>query len=86
MYRLGLMYKEGKGTDADMELCRRWLSAAASKGHFFAKRDLMTLYLAGRFGRSAVGKGIAMLFSLARDLILLKSERDDESLKERIIC
>jgi len=64
IYRLGTMYRRGLGTVQDIGRCRTLLEVAASRGHFFAKRDLATLYMRGRFGLMMIIPGILMLLSV----------------------
>ncbi len=85
IYRVAKMYREGLGTQIDIEKCRALLIEAASKRHVFAKRNLMGLYLTGAFGCRSFLRGILMIPSLLGDIIALKS-LDGPKLEERIIC
>ena len=85
-YRLALMYGQGVGIPINKERCRMLLAEAAVKGHLFAKRDLMTLYLRGAFGLRLFVRGITIAFSLLKDIVLLKSMRSGPELEERTLC
>jgi len=71
IYRLGMMYKDGKGTSVDLNESRRLLESAVAKGHLFAKRDLGTLYISGKMGIQAIPKGFLMIVSLFFDMIVI---------------
>ena len=42
-YRLGLLYRDGRGVDQNLKRARRWLERAAEKGHEGAVRALAEL-------------------------------------------
>ena len=42
-YRLGLLYRDGRGVDQNLKRARRWLERAAEKGHQGAQRALAGL-------------------------------------------
>ena len=39
-YRLGLLYRDGRGVDRNLKRARRWLERAAERGHQGARRAL----------------------------------------------
>ena len=69
IYRLAMLHHDGLGTSTDINRCRTLLELAASRGHLFAKRDLATLFLRGRFGPLLMMRGISMLASLLFNVI-----------------
>src|SRR5262245_44785590 len=69
IYRLAMMHHDGLGTSQDIDRCRALLEIAASRGHLFAKRDLATLFIRGRFGLISVMRGISLLVSLLFSVI-----------------
>jgi len=68
-YRLAVMYRDGQGTQKDVQRARKLYQQATSRGHLFAKRDLATLYLKGIFGPMMFFRGLTMLVSLLFDII-----------------
>jgi TPR repeat protein len=85
IFRLAWMHIFGQGTATSLERAAELFAIATSKGHLFAKRDLATFYLSGRFGARQIIRGIAMLASLIGDMVRIKMI-PMENLEERILC
>jgi TPR repeat protein len=71
VYRLAMMYKDGRGTNKNITAARDLLELAARHGHLFAKRDLASLHISGVFGRKKAIVGFLMLFRLALDIVCI---------------
>ena len=82
-YWLGSMYRDGKGVPTDIDKTKALYEQATAAGHLFAKRDLAVLYMRGKFWVAKISRGIALMLSLAKDLVLIRSKSMEE-LRERI--
>ena len=69
IYWIGRMYADGMGVDANADKAIDLWRQASNLGHFYAARNLAIMHLQGRFGLAEVPRGIAMLFSVIRDVI-----------------
>lgn len=60
IYRLGLMYKSGRGVLKDLHEAERLLLLASNTGHVFAKAHLSQIYLQSHSGLANKLRGIAL--------------------------
>src|ERR1022692_1301135 len=69
MYRLGCAYYNGRGVDKNLEKARHVFEQAAHLGHLFATRQLILLYLSGRFGSRNFFRAWQMMPAILADLL-----------------
>jgi TPR repeat protein len=86
LFRLGMMYQRGSGVSTDYEKCRALLADAAAKGHVFATRNIMSMYLSHKFGYGQFWRGLLMIPTFLRAVIALKFIQTEEELEEHILC
>lgn len=67
IFNLAGMYKRGEGTRKDASEYKRLLELASAKKHIPAKRDLAMLLISGRFGISAIPRGLLVYASFLKD-------------------
>jgi TPR repeat protein len=84
-YRLAKMYRDGISVDVDFNKYCELLTLAASNKHVYAKRELINLYLFGRFGKLSIIRGSILWLSLLWDLILMPKSMDKNKLNQRFI-
>jgi hypothetical protein len=79
LWRLGRMYRDGKGVDSDKNRAYSLFEKASQKGHVFARRDLAVLRMQGHRGVGQVLSGVFLFVRAVTDLIRIswKSESDE---------
>ena len=79
LWRLGRMYKKGRGTPIDKEKAYALFQQAAKQGHTFSKRDLAMLLIQGHRGIRGFFTGVRLFAESIFDLIRIarKSESDE---------
>jgi TPR repeat protein len=82
MYLSATMYVHGLGVPLDVERAQELLEAAVAQGHVFAKRNLGVLLIKGRFGIWQIPRGILLVLSGIKDvLVLVPRDRKSERLR-----
>jgi hypothetical protein len=61
--KLGSMYLNGEGVEADRDKAKELWERAAAKGHIWAKRHLAGLFLSGAYGVTEMPRGLRLLLS-----------------------
>lgn len=79
LWRLGRMYRDGKGVDSDKNRAYSLFEQASQKGHVFARRDLAVLQMQGHRGAGRILSGLTLFLQSVTDLIRIswKSENDE---------